>query len=68
MARVIAFPPRPATEPFLTKQQLAGQLHYSTRWIDLKTSEGMPYHQLGGRRRFRLSEVLEWLEDEDGNS
>ena len=48
-------------EPFLTLLEVARQLGVSTcslwRW-------GVPGHQLGGRRRFRMSEVLAYLESE----
>jgi hypothetical protein len=49
-------------EPYLTLRELAGQLGISKcslwRWR-------VPGHALGGRRRFRLSEVTAYLESEE---
>jgi hypothetical protein len=53
-----------AVEQMLTKQQLAGHLGRSTRWIELRVREGMPSEAPTTRfprRRFRLSEVEAWL-------
>lgn len=55
---------RPATEQLLTKKQLAQRLDRSTRWIELRVREGMPSEPPTERypgRRFRLSEVEDWL-------
>ena len=50
-----------AIEPYLTLKELARHLNVSVsslwRW-------GVPGHELGGRRRFRLSEVEAYLESE----
>lgn len=63
LARVVALPVRHVGhEPYLSKQQLGGILGYSTRWVELRMNEGMPFHRLGARARFRLSEVEGWLE------
>jgi hypothetical protein len=51
----------PSREPFLTKAQLASCLQYTTRWVDYRCAEGMPFIDLDGAKRFLLSEVLEWL-------
>lgn len=48
-------------EPWLTKQQLAGHLQFSTRWIEARTREGMPSELWGGQRRFRVTAVEDWL-------
>lgn len=49
----------PQVEPFLTLREVSSRLGISAvslwRW-------GVPGYQLGGRRRFRISEVLEYLE------
>lgn len=50
-------------EPLLSKRQLSGELGYSTRWVDYRVREGMPYVQARGQKRFRLSEVLKWLDE-----
>lgn len=64
MADVIPFRPRSGAryEPELTKQQIAAHFGFSTRWVDLRCAEGMPYKPRGGRRRFLLSEVTRWLD------
>lgn len=64
-ARVIQFPGRPVPERWLTKRELAAHLGYSTRWVEYRIHEGMPYQRLGCRMRFRASEVETWLRKED---
>jgi len=54
---------RGGQEPLLTKRQLASELGYSTRWIDYRVQEGMPYVKARGQKRFRLREVLAWLQE-----
>lgn len=52
-------------DQILTKQQLAAHLGRSTRWVELKTREGMPSMDPTRRfpaRRYRLAEVQAWLE------
>ena len=49
-------------EPWFTKRQLAVHLGFSTRWVELRLREGMPSRLMGGCRRFRLSEVEEWID------
>jgi excisionase family DNA binding protein len=56
-ARVIQFPRRVLPERWLTKRELAEHLGYSTRWVEYRVHEGMPYQRLGRRMRFRASEV-----------
>lgn len=51
-------------EPMYTKRQLAEHYSYSTRWVELRVQEGMPSHQVGGQRRFLLSETDAWFDDE----
>jgi len=52
----------PGPEPYLTLREVARRLGVSAcslwRW-------GVPGHELGGRRRFRLSEVAEYLEGDE---
>ena len=53
---------RVVTEPFITLKEVARLVGCSScslwRW-------GVPGHELGGRRRFRLSEVVAYLESDD---
>jgi hypothetical protein len=51
-----------AIEPWLTKKQLARHLGFSTRWVELRLRDGLPSRLIGGRRRFRLSEVERWVD------
>lgn len=57
----VAEPARRATEPFLTLVECARRLNVSAcslwRW-------GVPGHELGGRRKFRMSEVEAYLGSE----
>lgn len=62
-ASVIPLGARPVSEPWLTKDHLAERLNVSTRWIDYRRAEGMPYEKWGGVVRFRLSEVESWLRE-----
>jgi len=52
----------PGPEPYLTLREVAKRLGVSAcslwRW-------GVPGHELGGRRRFRLTEVVEYLESDE---
>ena len=54
-------PLRPGVEPWLSKKQLAAHLGFTTRWVELRVTEGMPSERWGGRFRFRVSEVEPWL-------
>jgi excisionase family DNA binding protein len=52
-----------AAEGTMTKKQIAAYLQYSTRWVEYQVKDhGMPFIQAGAYKRFRLSEVLTWLE------
>lgn len=48
-------------EPWLSKRDLATYLGFSTRWVEYRIAEGMPHRRIGGRVRFRLTEVESWL-------
>jgi hypothetical protein len=52
-------------EHWLTKEQLASEIGYSTRWIEMQMCKGLPYLKpgegRGARVRFRLSEVEAWM-------
>lgn len=56
---------------FLTISELAEELKVSRRWIHEQIRTGdLPHHYLGSSRRvlrFRLSEVLEWVEAASSN-
>jgi hypothetical protein len=59
---VHAFPS--AGAQLLTKQQLAQHLQRSTRWVELRTREGMPSIDPTRRypgRRYNLHDVEQWL-------
>jgi predicted DNA-binding transcriptional regulator AlpA len=48
--------------PLLTKKQVARALGFSQRWVELRVADGMPSSlDKKGRRRFRLSDVQDWL-------
>lgn len=52
-----------AVESFLTAHQLAKKLQVSPDWIyDQASSGGMPSYRIGTIRRFRISEVEDWLQ------
>jgi len=48
-------------EPFITKDQLAQHLGFSTRWVELRLKEGLPHYRVGGRVRFQRSQAMKWL-------
>jgi len=61
-AEVVPFPAhRIVNESYRTKRQIAEHYGLSTRTVDRKVEEGMPFEYIGGRRRFKLSEVDAWL-------
>jgi hypothetical protein len=49
-------------EPWLNKRRLAEHLGCGIRWIEMRVAEGMPCAMIAGRRKFRASEVEDWLE------
>jgi excisionase family DNA binding protein len=51
------------TEPYITLEDVARRLGYSTRWVrDRIRRDGLPSHQRGrgAKHRFRWSEVEAW--------
>lgn len=58
---VVVFPRAAIREPWLSKRQIADHFGRSTRWVELRVSEGLPSKMIGGRRGFRLSEVETWI-------
>jgi len=52
-----------AMEDFLTAHQLAEKFQVSSDWIYEQASHGgMPSYRIGTIRRFRKSEIEEWLQ------
>ena len=49
------------TEPFITKEQLANHLGFSTSWLDRRIQEGLPAYKVGSRLRFQRSTAIGWL-------
>lgn len=49
---------------YLTLPELCAHLKVSDRWLEYRIKEGMPSALIGGRRKFRVSEVEPWLEKE----
>jgi excisionase family DNA binding protein len=55
------------SEPLLTSRELADLLGFSSAWVQDQFEAGkLPGFRLGGRLRFRLSEVEVWLEEKRG--
>ena len=48
-------------EPWLSKQEMAQHLGFSTRWVELRVQEGMPCERFGARLRFQRIPVEGWL-------
>jgi hypothetical protein len=57
----IASPPIPI-EPLVTKKTLADHYGLSVRTVNYAMTLGLPKVQVGGRVRFRFSEVQPWFE------
>ena len=55
--------PEGGSEPYLSKQGAADHFDVSKATVDYWCRKGMPFHQLGARRRFRVSEIEAWLRD-----
>lgn len=51
-------------EPWITKREIAKFFGASVRWIDDRLADGMPSAMIAGKRKFRASEVEDWLEKE----
>src|SRR5688572_17038311 len=57
----VASPPIPI-EPLVTKKTLADHYGLSVRTVNYAMTLGLPKVQVGGRVRFRFSEVQPWFE------
>jgi excisionase family DNA binding protein len=54
----------PNLEPWLTTQQLADHLGFSTKWVQRKVKDGMPHSKFGARNRFKATLVEQWLHEQ----
>lgn len=54
---------QPNLERWLTCQDLADHLGFSTKWVQRRIKEGMPHTRMGGRLRFKASLVEAWLHE-----
>lgn len=63
-AQLFQLPRRDGHDPELTYPQLAAYLGVSKRYLQARAAEGMPGcgFDYAGRRLFRLSEVIAWLD------
>jgi hypothetical protein len=51
----------PAKEPWVSKRTLSKHLEVSTRWVERRVAEGMPFFPLGNQPRFKISVVEAWI-------
>lgn len=65
MSNVVHLPAREAPSRLLSKKELAVELGYSPRWVELRMREGMPVKResLSHHARFILADVLAWLDE-----
>lgn len=50
-------------EPLLNRKQLAKALNMSVRWVSYQQADhGLPFRRLGGGVRYKLSDVMAWLD------
>lgn len=55
---------QPSSEPLLTAAQVAQHLGVQTSWVYEKAALGViPSVKVGVYRRFRLSQIEQWLEE-----
>lgn len=54
-------------EPWITKQQLAGHLGVTRRWIELQQPRGLPHLHTPGMNRYRVSDVEAGLREQYGS-
>ena len=52
---------RTGAEPWLSKAEVAAHYGFTPRTVERWVFDGCPSRLLGGRRRFLLSEVDDWL-------
>jgi hypothetical protein len=51
----------PPPERWVSKRELARELGFTTRWVELQMRKGLPSRMIGGQRRYRYSSVEAWL-------
>lgn len=51
---------------YLSKREVADYLGFSVRWVEKQMQRGMPYTRIGGRARFRVGPVEQWLAEQEG--
>lgn len=49
-------------EDFLSKPEIARKYAVTTTTIDTWSRDGLPWHRVGARRKFLLSETDAWME------
>lgn len=51
-------------DPLLTRREAAARIGATARWLELQAwkGSGPPYFKIGGRTRYRQSELDQWLE------
>ena len=62
-ATIIPFPRR-GWEPWVSKKTVALHVGFTTRWVELRMHEGLPFERPPGsnRPRYRLCEVDAWMQ------
>lgn len=50
---------------WVTTQELAAYLGFSTKWVTRRVAEGMPHARMGSRLRFQIAAVEQWLHERD---
>ena len=61
---VLPFPARgvPEVEPLIDKRRLSSAIGMSVSWIEKRACDAtFPSYKVGGARRFRVSEVENWI-------
>lgn len=67
MGDVVRLNAVPVRELPVSKKQLAAELGRSTRWVNYRMQEGMPFDKGGphGHPRFYPSQVKTWLQEQE---
>ena len=53
---------QPNTDPLMASSSLCKRLSISSTTLWRLVQRGLPFHQVGGRKRFRMSEVMQFLD------
>lgn len=51
-------------EPWISIDDVASFFGISRRWLEYRLEDGLPSAKIAGKRRFRASEVEDWLSKE----